>query len=264
MTPRAEHLIARLKEDLGFSGLRLLHEDLRPLSWSKNILLTGQDGGGRRLFIKSGVTEGLYRHEFDYAEAFYRAAPELSAQPLYWRDDEQLRFIASAYVEGTPLDEWMEGGPSAESKGCLLEDLFRIFRAFQACDIIHRDIRPQNFMVCGGRLIIIDFQLAVSHTAYREPDFFRTERGVLGSLGEDFAYGCLMWDDAWSFLKVLEYVGKEALYAARYDDMHAAISAAVGRRIIRYPQRDRQFWTRFYRQSKLLPFISLTAARRNE
>ncbi len=264
MKQNPDALCAWLKENFGFSGLRRIHADLSP--GLPNILLTANDSKGRALFIKSGTTAGLYRNEYRWSKQFHQLAPEYAAQPLYCRDEEGFRFFACAYLEGKTLDKYMrEGFPlSPKEKKSLLEDLYGIFLAFQASDMVHRDIRPQNLLVCHGRMKVVDFQLAVPYARYEEPDFLRQERGLLASLGEDFAYGCLLWDDAWSLLQVAKYIGKEEEYAARYDEITAAMGAAVGQRVIRYGQRERRWWKRFFWASRLLSLFALTPSRRRE
>lgn len=265
MKSRVNAIIQWLWEKMGFSDFQCVHEDLNPLSWSRNVFLTAQDPEGRKLFIKSGTAEGLYRNEFEYAEAFYRLAPGHAAEPFYYRDDEEIRFFACEYMEGMPLNTWMEtGGRDAESKAILLEDLFRIFQALQASGMVHRDIRPQNLLVQGGRLKVVDFQLAVCSENYREPEFFQKERGLLASLGEEFACGCLVWDDAWSLLRIMEYIGRDTGYAARYDEIHEEMARGVGKRVICYGRRDRKYWKHYFLRSKLLSLFALTPSCRNE
>ena len=254
MKQALNRLCAWLEKNYGFSALCRIHADLSP--GLPNIFLKGRDAQGRVLFIKSGTTPGLYYNEYKWSEHFYRLAPDRVAQPLYYRDAKGIRFFACEYLEGQTLDKYMgESSPSPGDKQNLLEDLWEIFLAFQASDMVHRDIRPQNLLVCQGRLMVVDFQLAVSYSQYEEPDCFRRARWLLADVGENFAYGCLHWDDTWSLLQVANYIGREEEYAARFDEMTAAMTAAVGRRSIRYGYRHKHWWKRLFWMSKLLSLV---------
>lgn len=100
------------------------------------------------------------RREVDYLEM-------LSAGPVprvigYWQDEEQFVY-AMQYIPGATLHEWIEGLYWSPTRGVsLAAKMAACIGYVHAFNIVHRDIKPGNFIVDnGGNVWIIDFGVSV-------------------------------------------------------------------------------------------------------
>lgn len=195
-----------------------------------NKFLFGEDKDGRRLFIKTGTHSGIYENEYRMGMALYEIDQDHFLKPLYYNDYDKYQFFANEYVNGISLNTAiMNGNLSVEQKSRIIGDIWRIFCALRASDVVHRDVRPDNLMIIDGRLILIDFQLAVSKSNYVELEYLAKRSNRLRKLGhKKYRYRPFTWDDAYSLVRVLEFIGRDKFYATRYDIIYKNIKAYVG------------------------------------
>lgn len=195
-----------------------------------NKFLFGEDKDGRRLFIKTGSHSGIYENEYRMGMALYEINPNHFMKPLYYNDYDKYQFFANEYVKGVSLNTAiMNGAVSVEQKAHLVGDIWRIFCALRASDVVHRDVRPDNLMIIDGRLVLIDFQLAVSKSNYVELEYLANRSNRLRKLGhKKYRYRPFTWDDAYSLVRVLEFIGRDKFYATRYDVIYKNIKAYIG------------------------------------
>lgn len=78
------------------------------------------------------------------------------------RDDRKrsAAYVATAYVDGTSLAQWMRDHPrpGVETVRGIVEQLARGLQAFHRQDMLHQDLRPENVLVeRTGTVKIIDF-----------------------------------------------------------------------------------------------------------
>jgi len=70
-------------------------------------------------------------------------------------------FIVMEYVEGEPLTELIRRGPMAEADVCRIgRSVADALEAAHEKGIVHRDIKPDNIMVSGPRVKVLDFGIA--------------------------------------------------------------------------------------------------------
>ncbi len=79
--------------------------------------------------------------------------------------DGGLTFIVMEFIDGVTLRAWRE------RERCSVAELLAVFAAAgrglaaaHAKGLVHRDFKPDNVMVCGGRVVVMDFGLAREHT----------------------------------------------------------------------------------------------------
>ena len=196
----------------------------------------------KKVFLKVGWHKGIYKNEYKSAKELYDLDPDHFVKPLLWRENDDLSFVALEYVSGISLDRFLQTNPLATVKAKIVEDLFQIFLDLKLSHIVHRDIRPQNFMVQGEHLKLIDCQLAVSKENYNELDYL-IQNDLWTGLGEDYAVKSGIWDDAYSLLKVLEFIGSDPLYQEDYQKIYGVISNYIGHdRVVYNRSACKHFW----------------------
>ncbi|MEP3429696.1 MAG: bifunctional protein-serine/threonine kinase/phosphatase [Roseibium sp.] len=109
------------------------------------------------------------------------SAHVLKAAPSH-RDKKTL-FVATEYVEGQTLRQWMTDNPhpDLESVRGILEQISRGMRAFHRKEMVHQDLRPENVMIDkSGTVKIIDFgSVRIAGVMEAAPALDRTE--ILGT-----------------------------------------------------------------------------------
>ena len=215
-----------LESEHGFTNV----QPVAGIAYNQFFVATKGRGRNSKLFIKRGSHHGLYENEYLMGRHIYEIDNVHFLEPLCYNDYSEFNFFANAYVQGTTLKTaMMQGTLDAATRARIIEDLYQIFLALQKSDIVHRDIRPDNLMLIDGRMVLIDFQLAVYKRAYKELEYLARRPARLRSLGEDvFRYRKYTWDDAHSLLRVLEHIGREESYGARYDQIHNEIKSHIG------------------------------------
>lgn len=222
-----------LESKYGITGLRLV------IPSTYNAFLMANDGP-RRLFIKTGPHNGIYENEYKMGRALYDIDPVHFLEPLYYNDFSEFNFFANEYTHGETLKSAkMHGHITPECRATLIHDLHQIFLALNQSDVVHRDIRPDNLMIINNRLVLIDFQLAVSKSNYVELEYLRTRPRRLRNLGDPlYQYKPFVWDDAHSLLKVLQFIGHDDKCVNEYKCVYHDIRAGIGNARIKSSVRE--------------------------
>ena len=96
-------------------------------------------------------------------------------------------YIVMEYVEGAPLSTLIRRGPMAEAEVCRIgKSVADALAEAHAKGIVHRDIKPDNIIVSGPRVKVLDFGIAkrvgndaLSVAAPNDPTAFRTQTGYI-------------------------------------------------------------------------------------
>ena len=217
-------IIAALEKNYHMKGLTPIQTQL--VNGNNQIFFKGM-WGDKKVFVKVGTHKDIYKNEYQMTDALHKADPQHFVTPLLYSEKDEMPFVATEYLKGVSLNDYLKTNPSPKTKAGLIEDLFQIFTTLKASKIMHRDIRPANLLVVGNQLKLIDCQLAVYKADYKELDYLEKTR-LWRWLGETYAVAQGIWDDAYSLLKVLEYIGCEPSYQKRYEHIHTAIADYVG------------------------------------
>ncbi len=167
----------------GFRLLRSLHATSR-----SHIYLAENEVSGELVALKfpsmdlRGEEDYLRRFALEEWIARRMSSPHvLKAANL--PQDRQSLFVATEYVEGQTLRQWMLDNPhpSLETVRGLLEQIAKGMRAFHRKEMVHQDLRPENIMIDKtGTVKIIDFgSVRISGVMEAAPALDRAE--ILGT-----------------------------------------------------------------------------------
>ena len=207
-----------------------------------NLFMLAMDKNKRMLFIKSGRHADLYRNEYVMGKRLWDIDHEHFLEPLYYCDSGEIYFFANEIMDGDSLQRVADSGRlnliSDTDKMSLVRDLYQIFVALKKSDVVHRDIRPENLAIIGNRLVLIDFQLAVSKSNYVELESMRV--GRLRGLGtRKYRYKMWQWDDSYSLLQCLKFIGcPSSKYRTEYNKVYREIKSYVGTDVIKSSKRE--------------------------
>lgn len=155
-------------------------------------------------FVKAGVYS--YEHEFDMAKKVYEKDHRRFAKPINFQNGD-VNFYVTEWTDGIELNEFIKKDPTKSQKIRLIDELQCIHKALKESGIVHRDIIPRNFMVVDNNcLVLLDFYWAVEKDNYQEYEYIKDEVRDISLLGESFAAGVFMWDDAFSLVKIAQYI----------------------------------------------------------
>jgi len=179
-------------------------------------------------FVKSGLHS--YEDEFNYLKEVYSKNNKYFLKPIDFHNNDMNYLVMEWSDGGVNLDEYLGTGKiSKEQRDTLIKDLYEIFEILRDSHIVHRDIIPRNFMVINGHLLLIDFYWAVKSNDYKEYEYIEEDIRALRLLGEDFAAGIYKWDDAYSFVKIGEYIAGKSNSS---NSFIKKMSMDIGQRVI--------------------------------
>ena len=232
----AQNLMKFLEKNYGFYDLTFVTGRVY------NTFLLAMDQQNRMLFIKSGRHPELYKNEYVMGRALWEADHDHFLEPLYYSDKGEFFFFANEIMMGESLQLLADLGKlktmSADKKIVLLRDLHKIFLDLKQSDVVHRDIRPDNFAVINDRLYLIDFQLAVSKSHYEELESLTIGR-IRGLGTKKYRYKMWKWDDSYSLLKCARFIGCPApQYREEYNKICNDIKSYIGHDVILSAKRE--------------------------
>ena len=180
-------------------------------NFSKYIYFSANSDNGSEFFIKSRGLAQSARREFKIIEELRKVNKKNFPKIYYFKSSEKINFIVLEMIKGVKLNHLIETGSlkekNKEYKEKLFYGLYDIIRTLQNLRIVHRDIRPKNFIILSdGTPILFDFQFAVDvdRKKYKEFKIVRKNSKYIKGLGGSYAKNYLHWDDAYSFLKIFD------------------------------------------------------------
>ena len=192
-------------------------EDLRPTGLGRRrvnrwlpTLFFSAAAKGEKLFVKySPVAAFAVANEWKFAQRLRRRRPDLCVEPVFWHVmSGGGAFVALKWMEGHTLQDLLDKEVvfTPEQTARLVKDMKDISDMLAADGIVHRDIRPANFMVApDGHVRIFDFQFAVDRDDPREHKYFVDRyMELLWVLGDAYADGPGKWNDRRAMIRCLE------------------------------------------------------------
>jgi len=157
--PYPPPLDARMQFD-GYTIVREVHASSR-----SHVYLAVDNDSNEQVILKMPSID--LRHDEAYLERFLmeewiarRINSSHVLKPCPQMRPRQYLYIATEYIEGQTLAQWMidHPRPNLETVRQIVEQIGKGLQAFHRLDMLHQDLRPQNIMIDGkGTVKIIDF-----------------------------------------------------------------------------------------------------------
>lgn len=201
--------------------------------------------GADKIFIKWGGKRGNSLNDFTYTKRMHEMAPEYFLKPFFCINEEKVQCLALEYAEGRTLKNALTDETLTEvEKGRLVRALPAIAKALIAANCVHRDIKPDNFLLLkDGSIKLFDFEFATEAQPYKERTevlrfpYYVSAVGTKSECGVALGIGKFMWDDIVIFRRILERIGCSSHYAEAYAEAIHFFRSEEGKRILRYPGR---------------------------
>lgn len=164
---------------------------------------------GRKIFIKYGGVGDSCENEYRMTKKAYEKCPDHFLPILYYHNESDCRFIVYEFLESIPIIEYVNTASDTEVIE-IQKQMDEIYYALVDCDLLHRDIRPDNFVVTkGGLLKLLDLQFAIRISNPLELNCVKNNKKIALRLGDVFRYKKYEWNDTYSFQETCDKIGIE-------------------------------------------------------
>ena len=197
---------------------------------------------GKNIFIKQGGKFNLVRREVDSIKKLSCGRNINKHYPVIVTFDieEPFKFIALEFIKGNSLKKIIRKELLSEKdKKSIILQMFQIMKQLKSKEMIHMDIRPDNFIVTKSHsekifIVLIDFTFSMlsRNDKLYEIERNKKNKAILFNLGSELNPEPLHWDDAYSFLLIFKQIDKE--FKKKYPKMWRIINENIGRLYFRY------------------------------
>lgn len=159
---------------------------------------------GRDVFIKYGGVGSSALNEYKFTKCLFEQNHSHFLDPVLLYDSSKTPILLFDYVEGISLEQWIKEGNNENAS----KQLFEIISVLQNVKVIHRDIRPENFVVVKNTLYLLDFQYAMNLQKPVELDFIKKDYKMACAIGNsNYRSRAIAWNDVDSYKKMCNSLG---------------------------------------------------------
>lgn len=192
---------------------------------------------GKKLFIKTDLSIGLLTNEVLANEAIFESNTSISIPEInFYSNGSKYPFIAFEFIEAKNLSSIELKNLNHRQKMEIANSLLCFVSLLNQLKLVHRDLRKENilFKQINGevQLFYIDFYFSINKNESKiklkevPKEYFH----LLKELGEGYAPGNGVWDDAYSAKKIVEedlQIKDESILGA-FDKMINTNTYSVG------------------------------------
>lgn len=159
----------------------------------------------QRVFIKYGGIGDTCRNEYFFSKKMYMRSPNHFIEPLLFDHIDHDSYIVFPFIEAAePLQSYNPENSPVKAMDLRLQ-LIEIYSLLYSENVMHRDIRPENFLISNGNVILIDFQFAIDLKKKSELECVKSNiRLALLIGGGKYRYKTYAWNDSYSFMKMFQ------------------------------------------------------------
>lgn len=180
---------------------------------------------GLKVFIKYGGVKGSCENEYFYSKKISTYNSKYFLSPLFYLNDGEHSLVVFEYLDGIKLSDYLKYA-SIREKLEIQKQMGEIYQSLYESHIVHRDIRPDNFLVVDGVLKLLDFQFSVDALNYKEVQSLIDNSEMAVALGtKEFKYKKYGWNDSYSLKKTCLSIGLNI--DARIDKSNVKINMPI-------------------------------------
>lgn len=154
---------------------------------------------GRAVFIKYGGIGNSAYNEYEFTKRLFEHNHSHFLNPLLLYDNNKIPILLFDYIEGVSLEHWIKEGNNENAS----KQLFEIISILKKAKVIHRDIRPENFIVVRNTLILLDFQFAMNLEKPIELHSVKQDYFLACGIGNiNYRSSAIAWNDVDSYKKM--------------------------------------------------------------
>jgi serine/threonine protein kinase len=175
------------------------------LDWTSHTFYFKANLEEKNIFIKLFKHENKNIREAEVLKYISNSESGALAPKLIYESPIKNKFII--------VTEIIEGGILKEKNidfdfFLLIADQFiEILNSLQKLDVVHCDIRPNNIIITPSKKVkLIDFEFAICKSIQNLNNLNFENKLILQNLGEEYSCEGFIWDDAYSFYRIIKNI----------------------------------------------------------
>ncbi len=251
----SDNFISFLKGKYNLKNINAWSESFKAFN-EFNTFYTAYDPTGKQIFIKRCRIPELVVNEYRISQRLYELNSHNFPEAISFCADKKNGFVALEYIQGETLYNALQSQKLNESqKENIIDELYKIYRTLKTSGIVHRDLHAGNILIEGGRLVLIDCQIAVSRSNYQEIYHYRNPRVIKAWSISRKTYHEYVWDDAYSILLIIRDIIMTLQCKSKFKDLLLDMVSDIGKNAVWYriPDKRKNYQQLFlyYIKSKL-------------
>tara|TARA_B110000091_G_C13821894_1_gene481563 strand:+ start:6032 stop:6667 length:636 start_codon:yes stop_codon:yes gene_type:complete len=189
------------------------------VDWTTETFYFKANFEGKNIFIKLLKHENKNIREAEVLKYISNCESESFASKLIYESPIKTKsVIVTEIIEGEVLKE---KNIDFELFLLITDQFIEILNSLQKLDIVHCDIRPNNIIITPSKQVkLIDFEYAICKSIQNLNNLKFENKLILQNLGEEYSCKGFIWDDAYSFYRIIKNILEFNEY--RESDLYTA------------------------------------------